>query len=359
MEIIGRIYEALDNDEALETLPEAIAKEIGSRSCTLQLMTPDFELEGSWVTHFNGEMYDFYKEHDLHLFDAWTNTNMNVFGTDRTERHTDFLPLEEFRNSFYYNEFIRRFGDDSAYCLGFISTRPDGGYLVAGLQKGITDQNFTDEQVTRFEELRPHLTKLMVLRRNLMVREVTAAGALIGIDSIEDAYLILRNDRRIIFANASAEALLKEGSLLRSVSGELHLKDDRADSNLTLSVRDASTNETIGKTSFVVRDRDGTSWRFTLAPKTFDGETMTLVWIDRCQSATSAQETMQQIYGLTPAELPILMAVSQGLSAGEISDQHGISIATVRSHIQHIYQKTGVNKATQLAQLVASLPRVR
>ena len=358
MDIIGRIYEALDDDEALEALPDAIAKEIGSRSCTLQLMTPEFELEGSWITHFNGEMYDFYKEHDLHLFDAWTNTNMNVFGTDRTERHTDFLPLEEFRNSFYYNEFIRRFGDDSAYCLGFIATRPDGGYLAAGLQKGITEENFTDEQVARYEKLRPHLTRMMVLRRNLMVRDATAAGALIGIDTIEDAYLLLRSDRRIVFANANAECLLAEANLLRPISGALYLRRPEDDEKLSLAMHDAASNTAEGKTLFAVRDIDAAVWRFTLSPKLFSGETVILVWIDRCKTAASAPEAMQQIYGLTEAELPILMAVSQGLSAAEISDQKKISIATVRSHIQHIYQKTGVNKASQLAQLVATLPRV-
>lgn len=359
MDIIGRIYEALDDDEALESLPNAIADAIGSRSCTLQLMTSEFELEGSWITHFSGEMYDFYIENDLHLFDIWTNTNLSVFGTDRTERHTDFLPLEEFRNSFYYNEFIRRFGDDSAYCLGFISTRPDGGYLVAGLQKGISDDDFTDEQVARYDALRPHLTRMMVLRRNLMVREMIATGALIGIDSIDDAYFVLRMDRRIVFANLSAELLLRENGLFRTIAGALYLKDGRDDVKLDLAMHDCSSNKSESRTSFVVRSSDGKTWRFTLAPRSFREETMILVWIDRCQASSSASEMIQQTYALTQAELPILMAVSNGFSAAEISDQEQISITTVRSHIQHIYQKTGVNKASQLAQLVASLPRVR
>lgn len=359
MEIIGRIYEALDDDDALEALPDAIASDIGSRSCTLQLMTPELELEGSWITHFNGEMYDFYTEHNLHLFDAWTNTNMHLFGTDRTERHTDFLPLEEFRKSFYYNEFIRRFGDDSAYCLGFISTRPDGGFLVAGLQKGITDSNFTDEQVARYDALRPHLTRMMVLRRNLMVRENVAAGALIGIDAIEDGYLIVRKDRHVFFANAEAEAMLKEGDLFRVSDSKLSFNRFQDDLKLAQALIDANRNRLSSKLSFLARNNSDGVWRITLAPKSFGGETMILIWIDRCKTGASAPEAMQQIYGLTKAELPILMAVSDGMSAVEISDQHQISISTVRSHIQHIYQKTGVNKASQLAQLVASLPRVR
>lgn len=358
MEIVGRIYEALDDDEALEVLPNAIAKEIGSRSCTLQLMSRELELEGSWVTHFNGEMYDFYIEHDLHLFDAWTNTNLHVFGVDRTERHTDFLPLEEFRNSFYYNEFIRRFGDDSAFCLGFISSRPDGGYLVAGLQKGITDKDFSDEQVARYDALRPHLTRMMVLRRNMMVRENMAAGALIGIDAITDAYLIVRQDRRILFANAAAENLLAQSTLIQGAAGKLSLSFSENDQQLARGLSEANLNRLSGNLSFLCHDGIGTAWRFTLAPKSYDDETVVLVWIDRGEASPSAPKAMQQIYGLTEAELPILTAVGEGLSAAEISDRCQISIATVRSHIQHIYQKTGVKKATQLAKLAATLPKI-
>ena len=358
MEIIGQIYEALEDDEALEALPDIIAKEIGSRSCTLQLMTPEFQLEGTWITHFTREMYSFYLEHNLHLFDAWTKTNMHVFGTDRTERHTDFLPLEKFRNSFFYNEFIRRFGDDSAYCLGFISTRPDGGYLVAGLQKGLNDKDFTDEQVARFDKLRPHLTRMMVLRRNLMVRDRYATGALLGIDSLEDAYLVVRKDRCILFANASAESLLRNETVIKAISGDLFLAEEGQDCCFLKALMDASTNRSDGQASFAIRGPDNDPWRFTVAPKRFDQETMLLVWIERAQPGSRASQSMQRIYGLTDSEVPVLNALSEGMSASEIGDCLKLSVATVRSHLQHIYQKTGCNKATQVAKLVATLPKV-
>lgn len=358
MEIIGRIYEALDDDEAFETLPSIVAEAVGSRSCTFQLFSNDSVLEGMWHHYFHEEMDQFYRENGLHVHDLWAQTMLKA-GVGRANLHSEFLDSAKFCQSFFYNEFIRRFGDDSAHCLGFGSETPDGGLVVVGLHRARSDKDFTEEQRSKLEALRPHITRVAVLRKKFAEAKGTAAGALAAVDCLEDAYLMLSPDRHIFFANAAAEALLRRQRLMRASEGKLYLCRTQDDDRLSRALDDANLNELSGKLSFLARDSKSTVWRFTLAPKAFDGETMVLLWIDRCQPALAAPEAMRQVYGLTPAELPILMAVSQGYSASEISDLHGISIATVRSHIQHIYQKTGVNKATQLTQLVASLPRVR
>lgn len=358
MDIIGRIYEALDDEEVFEMLPYIVSETIGSRSCTFQIFSKDFDLEIMRHHYFQKEMDQFYRENGLHVHDLWAKTMLQA-GVGRANLHSEFIKTAEFCKSFFYNEFIRRFGDDSAHCLGFGSETPDGGLVVMGLHRARSDHDFTEEQRSKLETLRPHITRVAVLRKKLAEATTASVGALAAVDCLEDAYLVLSPDRRISFANIAAEALLQQNDLLQTSEGKLYLHRIQDDQRFARALSDTNSNRLAGKMSFLARDKSGLSWRFTLAPKTFEGKTLVLVWIDRCMPAASAPQAMQQIYGLTQAELPILMAVSQGLSAGEISDQHGISIATVRSHIQHIYQKTGVNKASQLAQLVASLPRVK
>lgn len=357
--LIGNIYDALDDDDALSALPNLIAKEIGARSCTIQTFNSAFELEESWLNHFHDSMYEFYCEHKIYRHDEWTNTNLNIFGLDKTARHTDYFPLEDFRSSFFYNEFIRHFGDDSAFCLGFISSRRDGGYHVVGLQKGILDKDFTDEQVAQHEAIRPHVSRMLALRRKLLLSEKDAMSALAGIQTLEDAYLVILPDCSIVFANSSAEALLKEAKLLKVRAGRLELASPFDDAHLRRCLHDVLTRTVDGRTAFVAYDKTGREWRFTLAPRAVDGRTMVLVWIDRGQAGATAPERIQQLYGLTSAEVPILLALSKGRTAQETAELQGVSVATIRSHIQHIYSKTGVHKASQLATLVASLPKVR
>lgn len=55
---------------------------------------------------------------------------------------------------------------------------------------------------------------------------------------------------------------------------------------------------------------------------------------------------------LSPAEIEVLQLLIRGHSNAEIADARHISLNTVKTHIQRIYEKTGVNSRTKLIHLV-------
>ncbi|MGH6779237.1 MAG: helix-turn-helix transcriptional regulator [Bradyrhizobium sp.] len=63
---------------------------------------------------------------------------------------------------------------------------------------------------------------------------------------------------------------------------------------------------------------------------------------------SAALEKLSRRHGLTNRERTIYSSVLQGLSDKEIADTCGISLTTVRTHLKHVYEKTGVSSRTRL-----------
>jgi DNA-binding CsgD family transcriptional regulator len=72
---------------------------------------------------------------------------------------------------------------------------------------------------------------------------------------------------------------------------------------------------------------------------------------------SSASDALLKAYNLTTMELTVLLRVVQ-LGGGPIVAQDlGISETTVRTHLKHVFQKTGTHRQADLAKLVAGFER--
>lgn len=63
-------------------------------------------------------------------------------------------------------------------------------------------------------------------------------------------------------------------------------------------------------------------------------------------------EAFARLYKLTGGELRLLLTLAQGLGGKEAADMLGISEPTVRTHLQHIFAKTGTSRQTELLRLL-------
>ena len=73
------------------------------------------------------------------------------------------------------------------------------------------------------------------------------------------------------------------------------------------------------------------------------------------------RDAVAALYDLTPAETRVLDLLAQGLPPTDIAARLSISDATVRTHLQRLYSKTGTARQGELIALVGSLslPLVR
>lgn len=64
-------------------------------------------------------------------------------------------------------------------------------------------------------------------------------------------------------------------------------------------------------------------------------------------------EALAKHYKLTAAEMRVLLATVEGGGVAEVSRTLGISEATVKTHLQRMFGKTGATRQAELVKLVA------
>jgi DNA-binding CsgD family transcriptional regulator len=66
-------------------------------------------------------------------------------------------------------------------------------------------------------------------------------------------------------------------------------------------------------------------------------------------------DALIQLYDLTPAEIRIFELICDGQTREAISSQLGVSVSTVKSHLFHVFEKTGCRRQVDLVRLARSL----
>ena len=73
-----------------------------------------------------------------------------------------------------------------------------------------------------------------------------------------------------------------------------------------------------------------------------------------------AGRAFAKLYGLTPAELRVSLEVAKGNGLHELTEALNISTNTAKTHLKHVFAKTGVTRQGDLARLIMmSTPPVR
>jgi DNA-binding CsgD family transcriptional regulator len=67
----------------------------------------------------------------------------------------------------------------------------------------------------------------------------------------------------------------------------------------------------------------------------------------------SPPEAVAQEFDLTPAELRVLFAVVEVGGVSDVAEVLGISAATVKTHLQRLFEKTDTTRQAELVKLVA------
>jgi DNA-binding CsgD family transcriptional regulator len=211
----------------------------------------------------------------------------------------------------------------------------------------------------------PHLRRAILICKMIDLRKVEATSLSAAMDGLAAGVFLVDRSGRIVYANTAGHRLLGQGVMLRSPQGRLTASDPLADHGLRDVITAAKHGDMqVGAKGVAVplTDPQGDQWLVHVLPLTC-GERQeaaivhaasAAVFVRRaCLDAPSAMETVAKLYKLTPSELRVLLAVVEVGGTSEVAEALGIAVTTVKTHLQHLYEKTGAGRQADLVKLVA------
>ncbi|BBX21896.1 LuxR family transcriptional regulator [Mycolicibacter terrae] len=182
-------------------------------------------------------------------------------------------------------------------------------------------------------------------------------------EALGHAVIVVTTDSQIVYTNSAAEQLLRSADGLLVRAGRLEAAAAKADAALRCSIRAAVTpgdNHPAGNSLLCARASGHRPYVIEVLPSGPPGATGSarhaiVVVADPEHESDTAPALLRRHYGLTPGETEIAVMVLNGGGVKDIAERMSLSQATVKTHLQHVFDKTGTHRQADLIRLLLGL----
>jgi DNA-binding CsgD family transcriptional regulator len=360
--LIGEIYDAiLDRAQWIEAIDKA-AQFVGAQAGALIWRNPicravniihAFGIEPGYV--------ELYRKHYAKL-DPTTGP-MLLRDVGDVASTTDLLPHGELVKTCFYREWLQpqRFVDMLQANLDKSPTEVVHLCFMRKDDSGMIDNATRD----RLRLIIPHMRRAVLVGE--LVDRTTAQAATFGdaLDGICAGLFLVDGAGQIVHANASGQAMLAQGVLLRGHGDKLLSHDTNAAEGLhdilSAAARDRTDAGPRGG-AVPLTGRDGGHYVAHVLSLTAgarrqvgaDDSAVAAVFVQRASlDLPSPQAAIGKLYKLTPTELRVLSGIVHVGGVPEVALAMGISVSTVKTHLRRLFAKTGTDRQADLVKLVA------
>lgn len=294
----------------------------------------------------------------FHAHDVWLR-NMQAKGllvTGALICTDDLMSRDELERSYFWKAFLTRY--DTVHGLAAVLETADeaGVFTFLRFHRGEQQRRFGAAEKRQVTQWLPHLRNATRLHRRLSPQ--IAIGK-----TLEQLF----GDARSPLIVLDAVGRLTRHNLAWQEWSARQAEHVRIDARGQLALRDRAAWHGVTKTlRTLLHDRNKTA---SVRMHVGNGYQLALWRIERGSAAAAppagdqvigivelAEErrpqSLRQGFGLTPAQARVAMSLAAGKSPAETAQALGVSLATVRTHITALYDKTG---SKRLGALVAKL----
>jgi DNA-binding CsgD family transcriptional regulator len=241
----------------------------------------------------------------------------------------------------------------------------DGGNLRVGVFRSTAAGPGDAGDIRLLVHLAPHLTRAVDLAGKFEALALAQRGVLDAVGASGRAVVVLDTEGRVLLASPPAEAILAAGDGLDAPGGRPAAWLARQSARLDRLIAAATAGRSSGVV--VVARRSGqVPYVVTVAPlrrpQHWPLQSMpsaVLLVGDLGRLAGDAAAPLVRLYGLSPMQARVAVAIAGGDGLARVASSLGVSLNTARSHLQQALRKTGMRNQVALAALVtraADLP---
>lgn len=268
-----------------------------------------------------------------------------------------------------YHEFFAKVGVH--YQCGSLMEKTDYRWSVLGLHRSEHGTPFEEPVLAALGRLIPHLRRALQIHRQLTTVRRENAQLYRILDSFAAGVLLLDGQERIRYANPRAEQLLKHSEL--EVTAHHGLRDKNAARNAVLQqviqgAMQVSQRQwgalMSGGVLTCPANADGTSLMLTVTPLSelagyselrSDGIAAAIFMTDPLAQQRLSRRLLRETYALSERECDLCEAFINRATLEGVAEACGLTLASVRTYLKAVYDKTGQRSQAELMRLLMGL----
>lgn len=274
-----------------------------------------------------------YAEHYAAL-NPWTSTGASGMQTGRVLVSDALISKAVLKKTEFYTGWLRE--QDVLHSLAAVIERTDDRLTFLAVQRSPRRGSFGADEVRFVEPLMTHLRRAFELHRRLGARRARDEALVEVAERSHGGMFIVDRRGRVIFANRAAT----------------HLGRDTTDAVLATAARGGGVVRRIAQSSLWVRVTPLRASRTLLG---VPGAAYAIFVIAPGRPPVPSMRALRELFGLTTMEASVALALARGASLRQVAADNEVGVVTVRTHLAHLFEKTGTARQAELVRLVLSL----
>lgn len=361
LDLVGEIYDCAIDPKKWPHALARIADYVGVRTVGINVKDPGAQ-KVTFVAQWGGNP-EYRASYNAKYFALNPAMTAGWFvGLDEPVTCSDFAGKREWLRSRMYREWMEPQGYIDA--CGVNLTKNAQRHSMLSVIRTAEQGWFTQAEDRRLRLLSPHVRRSITIMDMLGVAALQQNTLSAVVDLLTVGVVLTDERSRIIYANRTACGLLEARSGIIKVGDRLTAQDATAAAALRGAIAAAGGGETNGipRSGLAVpipadRSDDLAAWvlpldaglRSEFAAAYAAKVAVFLRPLD--DTSPFPGELFVRRYGITPAECRVLALLTQGMTPREAAAALGITEPTAKTHLQHLFAKTGTQRQADLVKL--------